>query len=224
MAAAIELPRAADVRAGLRVASAASGLLMLLDQHRLTGRLPHDVQAQAAVLRHAVKAAIQTANPSPAVPTPPAAPASSAAGDALREWIAAQPWAQPDSGPLGWVYLLCFRDPVTGEHRPLRGNGIRGQYCGHYWGWTTDLIRRIEREHRNANWHGAGNVVQVALARGSTFEVAYLECPATRGRERRLKAQGGAYRRCRLCRGTGGPLDVRAAVAAVAAAQTGGRP
>jgi hypothetical protein len=124
---------------------------------------------------------------------------------------------------VGWVYLLCFRDPVTGEHRPLRGNGLRGQFAGHYWGWTTDLVRRIEREHRNPNWHGAGNVVRVARSQGLTFQVAYLEYPATRGRERRLKAQGGAYRRCRLCRGTGGPLDARAAVAAVAAAQPGGR-
>jgi hypothetical protein len=217
--AAVELPRTAEVRAGLRVASAASGLL-LLDQHRLTGRLPRDVQAQAARLRHAVKLAIQTATPSPAGPAPPA---GSDAGELLGAWIAAQPWAKPDSGPVGWVYLLCFRDPVTGEHRPLQGNGQRGQYAGHYWGWTTDLVRRIEREHRNPNWHGAGHVVKVAVAVGLTFEVAYLEYPATRGRERRLKAQGGAYRRCRLCRGTGGPLDARAAVAAVAAAQLEGR-
>ena len=41
----------ADLGAGLRVAWAASGLLMLLDQHRLTGRLPRDVQAQASRLR-----------------------------------------------------------------------------------------------------------------------------------------------------------------------------
>jgi hypothetical protein len=215
-----DLLPAAEVRAGLQVASAASGLLMLLDQHRLTGRLPRDVQAQAARLRHAVKVAMQTADPSPAGLAPPA---RSDAGELLREWIAAQPWARQDSGPLGWVYLLCFCDPVTGEHRPLRGDGVRGQYAGHYWGWTTDLVRRIEHEHRNPNWHGAGHMVQVALARGSTFELAFLEYPATRGRERRLKAQGGAYRRCRLCRGTGGPLDARAAVAAVAAAQLGGR-
>jgi hypothetical protein len=202
------------------MASVASGLLMLLDQHHLTGRLPRDVQIQAARLRHAVKLTIQAA----AVTAPAAVPLQDPdPSGALREWIAAQPWAKPDRGPQGWVYLLCFRDPITGEHRPLQGNGIRGQYCGHYWGWTTDLVRRIEREHRNPNWHGAGHVVKVAQAAALTFAVAYLEYPATRGRERRLKAQGGAYRRCRLCRGTGGPLDVRAAVAAVAAAQLGGR-
>jgi predicted GIY-YIG superfamily endonuclease len=131
---------------------------------------------------------------------------------ALQAWIATQPWAQP--GPTGWVYLLCFRDPMTGEHQPLQGNGCRGQYAGHYWGWTDDLIRRI-RQHRNPRWHGAGRLVQVALAAGLSFELAWLEYPATRGRERRLKNQGSAYRRCPLCRGTGGPLDPAAAVAAV---------
>jgi hypothetical protein len=110
---------------------------------------------------------------------------------------------------------LCFRDPTTGAHRPLRGNGCRGQYAGHYWGWTDDLLRRINREHRNPRWRGAGRLVQVALEAGLSFELAWLEYPATRGRERRLKNQGSAYRRCPLCRGTGGPLDPAAAVAAV---------
>jgi hypothetical protein len=110
---------------------------------------------------------------------------------------------------------LCFRDPATGQHRPLRGNGCRGQYAGHYWGWTDDLVRRITRQHRNPHWSGAGRLVQVALAAGLTFELAWVEYPATRGRERRLKHQGGAARRCPLCRGTGGPLDPVAAAAAV---------
>ena len=134
------------------------------------------------------------------------------AGAALRAWIAAQPWAQP--GPVGWVYLLCFRDPATGAHRPLQGNGCRGQYAGHYWGWTDDLIRRISRAPQpplaRRGPPGPGR------PRGRlTFELAWLEYPATRGRERRLKNQGSAYRRCPLCRGTGGPLDPAAAVAAV---------
>ena len=120
------------------------------------------------------------------------------------------------------MYLLCFRDPTSGEHRPLRGNGCRGQYAGHYWGWTDDLVRRITRQHRNPNWSGAGRLVQVALAAGLSFELAWLEYPATRGRERRLKNQGSAYRRCPLCRGTGGPLDPVAAAAAIL--PLGGRP
>jgi hypothetical protein len=204
---------ATSSREELRLASLASGLLMLLDAHRLTGRLPLDVQVQTSRLRHAVKLAVQAE----ASPTPRTPPATSAGLDpaavALRAWIAAQPWAKP--GPVGWVYLLCFRDPVTGQHRPLRGNGCRGQYAGHYWGWTDDLVRRITREHRNPRWRGAGRLVQVALAAGLTFELAWLEYPATLGRERRLKNQGSAYRRCPLCRGTGGPLDPAAAVAAL---------
>jgi hypothetical protein len=200
-------------REELQVASVASGLLLLLDAHRLTGRLPLDVQVQASRLRHAVKLAVQAeASHTATHPSarPPAARRDQAA--ALRAWIATQPWAQP--GPVGWVYLLCFRDPTTGQHRPLRGKGCRGQYAGHYWGWTDDLIRRIT-QHHNPRWTGAGRLVQVALAAGLTFELAWLEYPATRGRERRLKSQGSAYRRCPLCRGTGGPLDPAAAVAAV---------
>jgi hypothetical protein len=199
-------------REELRLASVASGLLMLMDAHRLTGRLPLDVQVQTSRLRHAVKLAIQAeASPTPQAPPVPVAGVDPAAV-ALRAWIAAQPWTQP--GPVGWVYLLCFRDPTTGQHQPLVGNGCRGQYAGHYWGWTDDLIRRIN-QHRNPRWHGAGRLVQVALAAGLSFELAWLEYPATRGRERRLKNQGSAYRRCPLCRGTGGPLDPVAAVAAV---------
>jgi hypothetical protein len=205
-------------RPGLQVASVASGLLVLLDAHRLTGRLPFEIQVQVRRLRHAVKLAIQAqaaSQPGVASPAPAADPST-----ALRSWIAEQPWAQP--GPQGWVYLLCFRDPATGEHRPLQGQGCRGQYAGHYWGWTQDLVRRIS-QHRNPAWTGAGRLVQVALEAGLSFELAWLEYPATRGRERRLKNQGSAYRRCPLCRGTGGPLDPAAAVAAVQR-ELGGRP
>jgi hypothetical protein len=199
-------------REELRLATVASGLLLLLDAHRLTGRLPLEVQVQAGRLRHAVKLAVQAeaARTATLPPVPP--PASRDQAAALRAWIAAQPWAQP--GPQGWVYWLCFRDPATGTHRPLVGNGVRGQYAGHYWGWTDDLLRRMA-EHRNPRWRGPGRLVQVALAAGLTFELAWLEYPASRGRERRLKNQGSAYRRCPLCRGTGGPLDPAAAVAAI---------
>jgi predicted GIY-YIG superfamily endonuclease len=184
-------------REELRLVELSSGLLMLLDAYRLTGRLPLDVQVQASRLRHAVKQVIQAeaARTATLPRTPPPASSRDQAA-ALRAWIATQPWVQP--GPVGWVYLLCFRDPNA----------------GHYWGWTEDLVRRIG-EHRNPRWHGAGRLVQVALAAGLSFELAWLEYPATRGRERRLKNQGSAYRRCPLCRGTGGPLDPAAAVAAI---------
>jgi hypothetical protein len=203
----------ASSREELRLVELASGLLLLLDAHRLTGRLPLEVQVQASRLRHAVKLAVLAEAARAAALRPaPLPPSSQDPGAALRAWIATQPWVQP--GPVGWVYLLCFRDPATGHHAPLVGNGCRGQYAGHYWGWTDDLLRRMA-EHRNPRWRGAGRLVQVALAAGLTFELAWLEYPATRGRERRLKNQGSAYRRCPLCRGTGGPLDPAAAVAAI---------
>jgi hypothetical protein len=209
-------PAAGEDRTVGRVVELASGLLMLLDEHHITGRLPLDARAQAGRLRHAVKLAVQvtTAARSSRSSRPPA-PALPDPARELRAWIASQPWAAVDSGPVGWVYLLCFRDPATGEHRPLRGNGCRGQFAGHYWGWTEDLVRRITREHRNPRWNGPGRLVRVARAAGLTFELAYLEYPATLGRERRLKNQGSAYRRCPLCRGTGAPLDPIAAAAVV---------
>ena len=114
-------------REELRLAQVASGLLLLLDAYRLTGRLPLEVQVQTSRLRHAVKLVIQaeaarTARPRAARRRRRRALDPAAA--ALRAWIAAQPWAQP--GPVGWVYLLCFRDPTTGQHRPLQGNGCPG--------------------------------------------------------------------------------------------------
>ena len=170
---------------------------------------------QVGRLRHAVKLATRPAT-SPALPA--LAPSTAAADVAavVGRWAPAQPWAQLDPGPVGWVYLLCFRDPATGEHQPYRGKGAGGQYAGHYVGWTEDLVRRVMREHRNPNWSGRGRLVRVVLAAGLTFELAWVEYPATRSRERRIKNQGSAYRRCPLCRGIGGPLDPAALVAALA--------
>jgi hypothetical protein len=150
-------------REELRLVEVASGLLLLLDAYRLTSRLPLEVQVQASRLRHAVKLAVQAqaARTATLPPTPPPAAAGRDQAATLRAWIASQPWAQP--GPQGWVYLLCFRDPATGQHQPLRGKGCRGQYAGHYWGWTDDLLRRINHEHRNPHWTGAGRLVQVAF-------------------------------------------------------------
>jgi hypothetical protein len=120
-------------REELRLVEVASGLLILLDAYRLTGRLPLDVQVQASRLRHAVKLAVQAeAARTATLPQPPPLAASRDQTAALRAWIASQPWVQP--GPVGWVYLLCFRDPTTGQHAPLRGKGCRGQYAAHYWG------------------------------------------------------------------------------------------
>ena len=87
-------------REELRLVELASGLLMLIDAHRLTGRLPLDVQVQASRLRHAVKLAIQAETPHlPRLAPPPPAVGPDPAAVALRAWIAAQPWTQPGPGP-----------------------------------------------------------------------------------------------------------------------------
>ncbi len=222
MTAAVELPTTVDPgalaseRARGRVVEVAASLLASLDYSGAAGRLPADARVQVSRLRHAVKLAThRSAATPPAVPalelTRPTTAAEVAA--VVGRWAASQLWARPDSGPVGWVYLLCFRDPATGEHRPLCGNGPGGQYAGHYWGWTTDLVRRIEREHRNPAWKGKGRLVRVALAAGLTFELAWVEYPATPGREQRLKGRS-AYPRCPLCRGTGAPLDAASVMAA----------
>ncbi len=231
MTAAVELPTAAPVdpatlaeRARGRVVEVAASLLVSLDYSGAAGRLPADARVQVSRLRHAVKLATHpTATPTPAAPAREPARAGTPAEVAavVGRWAAAQPWAQLDPGPLGWVYLLCFRDPATGEHQPLCGNGPGGQYAGHYWGWTTDLVRRIEREHRNPAWKGKGRLVRVALAAGLGFELAYVEYPATPGREQRLKGRS-AYPRCPLCRDTGAPLDAAAVMAASLAATSTG--
>ncbi len=150
MTAAAQLPHdpapAAQLRAEGRVVELASGLLMLLDEHGITSRLPLDARAQASRLRHAVKLAVQTAatRSSSSPLRPPARPDPAVV---LGAWLAAQPWAQPDPGPLGWVYLLCFRDPATGQHRPLQGSGPGGQYAGHYWGKpaSSGLLKVLRR-------------------------------------------------------------------------------
>src|SRR6266511_5031540 len=133
MTAAVQLPTAAvDLvalaaeRARGRVVEVAASLLASLDYTGAAGRLPADARVQVSRLRHAVKLATH-----PSVTTTPAAPAGEPAragtpaevAAVVGRWAAAQPWAQVDPGPVGWVYLLCFRDPTTGEHRPLRGNG-----------------------------------------------------------------------------------------------------
>jgi hypothetical protein len=81
------------------VVELASGLLMLLDAHRITGRLPLDAQTQAARLRHAVKLAVQATAAASSTRPPALVPPDPARE--LRAWIAAQPWGAAGPGPGG---------------------------------------------------------------------------------------------------------------------------
>jgi len=82
---------------------------------------------------------------------------------------------------VGVVYLLHF--------------DRRFGHAGHYTGWTTDLPTRLAE-------HAAGRgarLLSVITAAGIGWQLART-WPGTRTRERSLKRQGGAARRCPLCR------------------------
>lgn len=84
------------------------------------------------------------------------------------------------SAPTGTVYLLHFT-------RPYR-------HARHYIGWTADLPARLSE-------HAAGRgarLLAVAADNGIGWDLART-WPGTRARERQLKRQGGAARRCPLC-------------------------
>lgn len=85
--------------------------------------------------------------------------------------------SEQDSGTL---YLLHFSK--------------RYKQAGHYLGFTTDLQARLA-EHEAG--HGA-RLLQVAKAAGITWTLART-WQGDRRRERQLKNQGGASRRCPKC-------------------------
>jgi predicted GIY-YIG superfamily endonuclease len=68
------------------------------------------------------------------------------------------------------------------------------KHASHYTGWTSDLPARL-KEH--ADGHGA-RLLAVIAAEGIGWQLART-WSGPRARERRLKIQGGAPRRCPLC-------------------------
>lgn len=81
----------------------------------------------------------------------------------------------------GTVYLLHF--------------DRRYGHAAHYSGFTTDLDTRLSQ-------HAAGRgarLLAVAKAAGIGWQLARTWPHSTRARERGLKRQGGAARRCPLC-------------------------
>ena len=91
-----------------------------------------------------------------------------------------------DTG-TGWVYLLHFTDPVTGEH-------ARFGHAGHYVGWALHLQSRLDH---HGTVSGARLMFHVKQA-GIGWELARV-WQGSKQRERALKNQGGHSRKCPLC-------------------------
>lgn len=86
----------------------------------------------------------------------------------------------PASGGAGVVYLLHFSVPY--------------RHARHYTGWTTDLPARLATHQAG---HGA-RLLTVITEHGIAWALART-WSGSRHRERALKRQGGAARRCPLC-------------------------
>jgi len=88
------------------------------------------------------------------------------------------------------VYLLHFdRLYVPYPGAPLR------DCAGHYCGWTTDLKIRLARHATG----GGARLLAVVHQADISWQLARI-WPGPRARERQLKRQGGASRRCPLCK------------------------
>ena len=86
----------------------------------------------------------------------------------------------PGANPRGTLYLLHFSQPY--------------RHARHYSGFATDLDARLA-EHQAGR---GARLLQVAKAAGITWTLART-WPGDRTRERQLKNQGGASRRCPEC-------------------------
>jgi hypothetical protein len=97
--------------------------------------------------------------------------------------MTAQPLPSSGRHPLGTVYLLHFDQ--------------RYEHAGHYTGFAegSGLLNRLG-EHQTGR---GARLVEVITQAGISFRVARLWPGVTRARERQLKRQGGASRRCPIC-------------------------
>jgi hypothetical protein len=93
----------------------------------------------------------------------------------------------------GTVYLLHLSVPY-GPGGGANGRGTARHYTGWAGGGARGLARRLAK-HGTAD---GARLLAVAQAAGITWELART-WPGSRERERQLKRQGGASRRCPLC-------------------------
>ncbi len=92
--------------------------------------------------------------------------------------------------PGGVVYLVHFTEPY--------------RHARHYTGWTVDLDAR-RAEHRGGR---GARLLQVSAQAGIGWRLART-WEGSRARERQLKRQGGASRRCPICTPSGRHGDER---------------
>ena len=140
----------------------------------------------------------------PASCEPADPPAAAPAAPTVRQ-VGAEPdpWASPSTPPApessgrepgqasggSTCYLLHFDRP----YMPYPG-APPGSCAGHYSGTATDLPARLA-EHEKGQ---GARLLQVVKAAGITWRLART-WPGGRDRERQLKNQGGASRRCPEC-------------------------
>lgn len=86
----------------------------------------------------------------------------------------------------GTVYLLHFTE--------------RYRHAQHYTGWTVDLDARLAT-HRSGD---GARLLEVIAGAGIDWQLART-WPGGRNRERALKRQGGASRRCPICKALRAP-------------------
>lgn len=94
-----------------------------------------------------------------------------------------------DENP-GVIYTLHFKKPIG-----TSGYGI----ARHYTGWAKDLESLERRLEQHRSGQGAAITAYVAGQPDNDFTVVGLRV-GDRNAERRLKNQGGAARRCPICK------------------------
>jgi hypothetical protein len=102
--------------------------------------------------------------------------------------VTAQPLPSGGRHPLGTVYLLHFDQ--------------RYEHAGHYTGFAESSGAEGSGLLKRLGEHAAGRgarLVEVITQAGISFRLARTWPGVTRARERQLKRQGGASRRCPIC-------------------------
>jgi|SRR5580692_3284264 predicted GIY-YIG superfamily endonuclease len=99
---------------------------------------------------------------------------------------------KPASTTRGCVYLICFRDPQTGEHATF---GHAGHYTGFTKGTSLAVARRLS-EHREGK---GANLTRRAVRAGLVLELGRVWKDVPRSYEWTIKRKGNGNKICTLC-------------------------